>query len=210
MEQVKLSTKQRILEEALTLFSIKGYEPVTVAEIADAVGIKAPSLYKHYESKQDIFNAILAEMESRYEKQAASMQLNGRQAGDDKAFFMNINDEKLIEIANGLFLFFLHDDFTCKVRKLLKIEQYKNKELAARFVKQYIDEPLTYHSMLFGMLAGAGLLIDENPQIMALHFYSPIFHLIALCDSSPEREIEAMQIIEQHIRQFSRLYKMRE
>ncbi len=46
-----MNTKKRILDEALTLFSEKGYANVFVADIAEAVGIKAPSLYKHYKSK---------------------------------------------------------------------------------------------------------------------------------------------------------------
>ena len=39
-------TKQRILEKSLELFSTKGYDAVSVGEIAKAVGIKALSLYK--------------------------------------------------------------------------------------------------------------------------------------------------------------------
>ena len=42
------TTKQRILTEAVKLFSKEGYEAVSVDQIAKAVGIKAPSLYKHY------------------------------------------------------------------------------------------------------------------------------------------------------------------
>ena len=52
-------TKQRILEKSLELFSTKGYDAVSVGEIAKAVGIKAPSLYNHSPSKQAIFDAIL-------------------------------------------------------------------------------------------------------------------------------------------------------
>ena len=53
-----MDTKQRILDEALTLFSEKGYANVFVGDIAERVGIKAPSLYKHYKSKRAIFDAI--------------------------------------------------------------------------------------------------------------------------------------------------------
>ena len=49
-------TKQRVLPEALRLFSQRGHDAVSVEQIADAVGVKAPSLYKHYKSKQDIFD----------------------------------------------------------------------------------------------------------------------------------------------------------
>ena len=65
-----MDTKQRILDEALTLFSEKGYANVYVSEIAERVGIRAPSLYKHYPGKQAIFDAIIEEMHRRFIKQA--------------------------------------------------------------------------------------------------------------------------------------------
>ncbi len=46
-----MDTKEKILDEALTLFSEKGYANVFVADIAEAVGIKAPSFYKHCNHK---------------------------------------------------------------------------------------------------------------------------------------------------------------
>lgn len=52
-------TRERILEQALELFSEKGYDSVSVGEIARAVGIKAPSLYNHFPSKRAIFDAIV-------------------------------------------------------------------------------------------------------------------------------------------------------
>ena len=45
-------TKQRILDKALELFAAYGYDSVSVGDIAKAVGIKAPSLYTHFPSKQ--------------------------------------------------------------------------------------------------------------------------------------------------------------
>lgn len=71
----KTDTKSRILSEALKLFAQEGYEAVNVEQIADAVGIKAPSLYKHYRSKRAIFESILAEMERRDREQAAACDL---------------------------------------------------------------------------------------------------------------------------------------
>ena len=49
-----MSTKDRILEEALTLFAENGYDGTGVEQIAEKVGIKAPSLYKHFKGKEDI------------------------------------------------------------------------------------------------------------------------------------------------------------
>ena len=54
-----MSTKQRILNEALTLFAENGYDGTGVDLIAERVGIKGPSLYKHYKGKEEILNAVI-------------------------------------------------------------------------------------------------------------------------------------------------------
>jgi AcrR family transcriptional regulator len=53
-----MTTKQLIIQAAARLFAEKGYEGMTMKEIAREVGIKAPSLYAFFESKEDIFAHI--------------------------------------------------------------------------------------------------------------------------------------------------------
>ena len=201
-----MNTKKRILDEALTLFSEKGYANVFVAEIADAVGIKAPSLYKHYKSKQDIFNAILDEMKNNYDKQAAMLNMNGNNAVADAEVFSAVSEDGLVEMGMSLFRFFLHDGYTQKFRKMLTIEQFHNPQLAELFTIQYIDDSLKYQSAMFAILCENNILKSENPEIMSLQFHAPIFMLLTMCDREPEREEELTMLLEQHIRQFVRLY----
>lgn len=201
------STKEKILIEALTLFSENGYESVSVNQIALAVGIKAPSLYKHYKNKKDIFNAIILNMQNRYLEFAKGLEMNGILPEQDKERFINISEIELINLGKSMFLYFLHDEFQSKFRKMLTIEQFKNKELAKEYVKQYFDDSLTYQQFIFKMLSQQNVLIDEDPSIIALHFYGPIYFLISLCDACPEREEEALKTLEKHIQQFNRLYR---
>lgn len=203
---IQQSTKIKIMKEALRLFSEKGYEAISVAEIAAAVGIKAPSLYKHYKSKQDIFDAILHEMVRRYEQQAATIQMNGTDPNQDAPLFSNIEEDQLIAMGKNLFLYFLHDEYVSRFRRMLTLEQYHNKELAALYARQYIEEPLSYQGMLLGLLMQQGIFKPEDPDIMALHFYAPLYLLLNLCDCQPQKEPEAMHLLEQHIHQFSQLY----
>ena len=172
------------------------------------MGIKAPSLYKHYKNKQAIFDAILMEMQQQYEKQVSSMEINGVDAVLDPALFEKISEEQLIQLGINLFLYFLHDDYVCQFRKMLMIEQHHNTELASIFSKQYIEGPLSYQGILFSMLINSGIFINENPDIMALQFYGPINLWLTLCDCQPEREQEALQMLAQHIKQFNKIYKM--
>ena len=201
-----MDTKQRILDEALTLFSEKGYANVYVADIADRVGIKAPSLYKHYKNKQAIFDAIIEEMNQRFLEQAGALQINGADAAKDADIYQTISEEQLIDLGRNLFLYFLHDDHTRRFRKMLTIEQFHDKELAKVYQKQYVDDPLSYQGMLFGMLVASGILQTDNVEIMTIHFYAPIYMLLVMCDREPEREPEALKTLEEHIRQFNLLY----
>ena len=201
-----MDTKQRILDEALTLFSEKGYANVFVGEIAERVGIKAPSLYKHYKSKKAIFDAIIDEMNGRFAEQAKAMNINGTNAAADAKTYENMSEEHLLVLGRQFFLYFLHDDYNKRFRKMLTIEQFNNKELADIYTKIYVDDPLSYQSMLLGMVAAAGLLHTDNVEIMTLHFYAPIYYLLTICDRDPSREHKALETLDAHIKQFDRIY----
>ena len=166
-----MDTKKKILDVALTLFSEKGYGNVYVGQIAEGVGIKAPSLYKHYKSKQDIFNAILDEMRERYNQKAADLNMNGSDLLMDLEVYKNASEDELVKMGIGLFSFFLHDEYECKFRKMLTIEQFSDKELAKLFSTQYFDDPLSYQSGLLQFLIMQGKMKDEDADIMALQFF---------------------------------------
>lgn len=198
-----MNTKEKIIEEALKLFSEKGYSDVFVSDIAKAVGIKAPSLYKHFKNKQEIFNAMLDSLKEGYTKQAASIGIDGNSTDADAAVYSVISEEALIETGKNLFLYFLHDEHMRLFRKLLTIEQFQNCELANLYSMQYFDDPILYQGSILEMLSVSGKLRKADPKIMALHFYAPIYTLLTVCDRQPEREREALEMIEAHIRQFN-------
>jgi AcrR family transcriptional regulator len=59
---MKQNNKAKIKHAALRLFGLKGYEDTSLLEIASSVGIKKPSIYNHFESKEDIFTAVLDDL----------------------------------------------------------------------------------------------------------------------------------------------------
>ena len=201
-----MNTKEKILDEALTLFSEKGYANVFVGDIADRVGIKAPSLYKHYKNKQAIFDAIIDQMNRRFEEQAKAMNISGNDASIDASIYKSMSEDQLLKLGREFFLYFLHDDYNRKFRKMLTLEQFHDNDLAKLYSKIYVDDPLSYQGMLFGFMVTAGILKTDNVQIMTLHFYAPIYYLLTICDREPEREPEALKLLDEHIKQFDRIY----
>ena len=202
-----MDTKSRILDEALTLFSGKGYANVYVGEIAERVGIKAPSLYKHFRSKQAIFDAIIEEMKHRFLEEAKALRIRGNDAAADAGIYRSLSEEQLIRLGTDMFLYQLHDDYAKRFRKMLTIEQFRDPALGAAYTKQYIDDPLSYEGMLLGIMAEQGVLKTENAEIVTRHFYAPFYMLLTLCDREPDREADAVRILEEHIRQFNKLYR---
>lgn len=201
------STKERIIYESLRLFSEKGYDGVSMREIAAAVDIKAASLYAHFKGKEAIYQAIVDTMKQRYNQETMLLHIDGSDAKADVSVYKKISTEQLYSIGEQLFLFFVHDEYTRMYRKILTMEQYKNPVLATEFSKQYYDEAISYQSKLFEMLAGSGFFMLADYEVMAVQFFSPIYVMMTICDRQPERESEMLNLLKRHIDQFAKIYE---
>ena len=69
------STKERILETALTLFARNGYLGTSMSDIAGALGITKAALYKHYAGKQEILDRIVERMREMDYARAAAYEM---------------------------------------------------------------------------------------------------------------------------------------
>ena len=197
-----MHTKQRILREALRLFSQKGYDAVSVEQIADAVGIKAPSLYKYYKSKQDIFDAIFEETAKRYGAFTESISVHMTNSAQDLQVFSAITADALVEKVKSLISYSLHDEFVSQFRRMMTIEQFRSPELSALYSQRYVAQIQNYHKGLFQRMIAAGVMVDEDPDLLAMMYDSPILILLGECDRYPEREQEIMGVLDKHVRLF--------
>ncbi|MGR6898261.1 TetR/AcrR family transcriptional regulator [Rummeliibacillus sp. TYF-LIM-RU47] len=68
-----MSTKINIMKAATELFAIKGYEGTTLKDIANAVGIKPPSIYAFFEGKEDVLLHIYQEILDEHHKHLQDM-----------------------------------------------------------------------------------------------------------------------------------------
>ena len=200
-----MTTKQKILNEALTLFAEKGYSAVYVGEIADAVGIKTPSLYKHYKSKQDIFNSCVEVFAERMENIRNNMQLPGSKTASFS--YETIAEEHLIEVANALFMFYLQDNVAAKFRKMLMIERYHNPEINRLFEDFFIIRAIDHEKEIFSKLIDAKVIKGENPHIIALRFYTPIFYLLQKYDMRPNEIEKTKHELTLVVQEFCKTYK---
>ncbi len=59
-----MDNRQRLLDCALELFSLRGYDAVGVREVVEAAGVTKPTLYYYFDSKRGLLEALL-QRESR-------------------------------------------------------------------------------------------------------------------------------------------------
>lgn len=198
-------TRQRILDEALELFSAKGYDSVSVGEIAKAVGIKAPSLYNHFPSKQAIFDAIVESTAAQYAADTDKIDIHVQDVLKDVPDFAEITEDALFEKVRQIFEYSLHDETISRFRRMMTIEQFRSPELAALYSNRYVERILRYHAGIFRALIASGEICAENPDTLAMLYVAPVVTLIGICDRQPEREQACLDQLQSHVRLFFRM-----
>ena len=203
-----MTTKERIVEEALTLFSTKGFKGTSVKNIADAVGIKDASLYKHYKSKQEILDTIVETMGKHIEGMSEQFGLpTDTDLASAAAVYAKFDENMLVEFSNQIFLFYLKDSFISRFWRMGNIEQYQNSEVYEMFKKLFLDDSISYQTALFAEMSKEGIFIEADPQVMAMYFYSPIFFLLSKYANDTEHEKEALEQLDKQVKEFYRIYK---
>jgi AcrR family transcriptional regulator len=57
--------REQILDVALEVFATAGFHGASMNEVAEAVGVTKPVLYQHFDSKRDLYQALIDEVGSR-------------------------------------------------------------------------------------------------------------------------------------------------
>jgi len=200
-----MNTKEKIIYESLTLFSTKGFNAISVRDIAKAVGIKASSLYNHFKNKQDIFDTIIGKYSAhinnffsnmKIETDSNGITLNNIKWTDDQFFIKSLD----------IFRFCLQDEYMVKFRKLLTIERFNNSKIADLYNKLFIEDVLNFQSKIFESLINSNILIKKDPYTLAIQFYSPVFLLSYRHDSITDNELTSLK---KHIREFKDIYTLK-
>ena len=203
---IPFSTKDIIINRSLQLFSKKGYNGVSVKEIAAAVGIKDSSIYKHFKSKREIFDTILTQMSAEMEAMTAELHIADARKGDVTQHYASLTIYDIILALKQLLLLYLTNSAAVAFRRMLTIEQYNDSEVAGIYKKIFFEDNIAYYTAVFKQLSDSGYFKKKNPSMMAVSFYAPIFYIITRFDGDNEHLREALDMLEDHVKEFARVY----
>ena len=192
-----MSTKEKILDAALTLFAENGYDGTSVEQIANIVGIKAPSLYKHYKGKEDILNALIDSAEVRYEEMFGSENNIGK---------LPQSQEEFIKVTMERISCTMLDPMIRKTRMLLVQEQFRNERISEATTRHQLDGVQRMFAKIIKGMMDEGMVVEDDPKLLAAELTAPAVLQIARSDRQPQCEEECMEYIEKHLRHFCKVY----
>ena len=190
-------TKERILTAALELFSQKGYEGTNIRELSASLGLVKSGIYKHYESKEDVWNALLDRMIAYYGERFGSAE---------HVPPVPESLEGLVEMTMQMVHVTVHDNLIVMTRRLLSIEQFRDERARDLATKHFLTGLTEMFTPVFSGMMDKGLIRRDDPAMLAFAYTTPISALIHLCDREPEKTEEAMEKIQAFSRHFVRVY----
>lgn len=195
MEDRQISTKEKILLESMKLFSVQGFEAVSVRNIAAAVGVRDSALYKHFSNKQAIFDAIVEASRNKFlEKYQEMLQ----------RYYADID---FCEMCLQMFRFQTQDKWIVSFRQMLIIEQFKNPYIAEIYKELFINMPIENQARIFSRLIQLGVMKDGNARVMSMELYAPFFLYHTIHMTGEELE-QLEKELRQHVLNFEEMYSL--
>ncbi len=194
MEQ---TTKERILDEALVSFATNGYKGTNLRSLAAGMGLSKSALYKHYASKEEIWNGVFDRMEAYYNEHFGSVgHLPATPKSCDEFFAMTMQ----------MLNFTIHDPKVILTRRLLLVEQFHDERARHLATQHFLTSTKLIYTYIFAEMMENGILKKDDPEMLAFAYTAPISALIQLCDREPEKEPEIIRQIENFVRHFISVY----
>ena len=194
-------TKERILALALEKFSQNGYAGTNIRELTESIGLVKSSMYRHFKSKEEIWDTLLDEMIAYYDERFGSAE-----------HLPPVPDslDGLVAVTMRMVDFTVHDPRVVMTRKLLTIEQFRDDRARDLATKYFLTGLRDMFARIFEAMMEKGLLRRDDASMLAFAYTAPISALVHLCDREPEKAGEALAQVEAFSRHFIKVYGVTE
>jgi AcrR family transcriptional regulator len=182
-DQVPLNARERVLIAAETLFRQRGYNVVTMRDIAEEVGIRQASLYYHFPSKEQLFITVVEQV---FERHRNGLQQVLAEAGSDLRSQLHAASHWFISQPPIHFLSLMRTDMPA-----LSEEQTQRLSLVA---SQCILDPI---KQLFVAAQEQSQIRDVTPDNLTGFFLSVMdgIHYASTLPGTSPKEVMASELV---------------
>jgi AcrR family transcriptional regulator len=168
-DKEKKGTKERIIDVAIDLFSQKGYNAVSIRDIARRVKIHESTIYSHYKGKEDILNTIIESLIEKYRSAPNEQPLEELLDKHEPQTLITTTIRPVIQQ--------LKDPRIRKILRLMWIELYQNEIFLDFFKNQYMAPSYNMWENIFQKMMDLGFIINYDSKIMAEEFFNYCIYL---------------------------------
>lgn len=198
------TSREEIINVALKLASEKGLANVSMGMIAESVGIKKPSLYNHFASKEKLF-------ESMYEflRENAKEKAN---IGNINASYIDKTPFQILFNAVGNYIEMNKNEEMRAFYKVVYSERCYNK-LAAKILVEETERMIAATKSLFGIMQSMGIMRFEDLEEEAISYALTVHGLMDYCldcEFIGKSSDKGEDMISDYIKSFCILHEVKE
>lgn len=162
-------TKEIIFDVSLDLFSQKGFNAVSVREIARGVGIRESSIYNHYQNKEAILDTIIEYFMAELAQSSPSEELGDELISQGPEVYFKVGAEMYIRQVNTPKME--------KIWRLVSMEVNHNPKIRNFFKKELLEGPLYCWENIFRIMIEKKLIKPFDPRLLAYEYFSFAIYL---------------------------------
>ena len=164
-----MTTKEKIMDVALHMFSERGYEAVSIRDICGEVGIKESTLYYHFKNKMDILDSLIAKFKDHINGLLSHIdempQMPSGKTKKKNAGSKDILDSYMMDS-------YLFDPFCNLMIRLMMIEQFHNDEIRVLYEKTLFTDPYNIYMNVFRRLSSQGVFPEEQVESIVRRYHA--------------------------------------
>jgi len=191
--QKKVSTREKILERSLALFSQKGYRAATMRDIAGEVGVRQGAIYNHFKNKEAILETLLNDlMESALVNLFADLELPGIHRKGKSILAKIATTFKLISF----------DPRNEALFRLMMQEIFRNPRIRELYHEHFYQQNVKKLSALFFQMMQDEMIRSSDPLMLANEFFAPLFFYqmqVVLLKIDGKSTSSAVTLFEKHV-----------
>ena len=165
-----MTRKEEIIYATLELAAESGMKGVSMSQIAEKIGIKAPSLYNHFRSKNEIIKAMYS-----FLRDQAQAESNGKTPDFSK--IADKSTEEILLDSVSAYMGMVSNKYMLQFFKVLYSERATN-SIAAAIIVEETERMLQSARNMFYALVVHGKIKNENVDVAAMTYSLTIHSLI--------------------------------
>jgi len=188
------STKEKILDASLQLFSSKGYKATTMRDIAAEVGVRQGAIYNHFKGKEEILQHLINEM-----MDSALLKIFER--FDEEPEIYKKGKSVLSKIATT-FKLLSFDPQNEALFRLMMQEIFRNQKIRDLYYEHFYQQNVKKLSTILFHMMQEEMIRSSDPLMLANEFFAPLFFYqiqVVLLKLDGKSTSAAVTLFEKHV-----------